>query len=230
MADEPQGSEIEEQDKPQPESPENQSGSQDETPAPEATEASEPTTDWEQRYKDTQAAYTQTQQFQSALQGNLGPQAQAQAFAQLGYELPEEEPEDDEYVDEEDRIARLEQALAQRDEREQFDQAEAAEVDWLSENIDALEKKEGIQLSEHALSLVVPAAISNRLQDGQPDLDGAWQAYQEAMKADRAQWMQSKKAPKVPAGGAGDEKLDTSDTAEALRQAMEQTMAADEVS
>lgn len=219
MADEPAAPVAEEPTTDTPE--EVESGPQDETPAQEAT----PTTDYEGRYKELQATYTQSQQFLSALQGNLGPDVQTQAFEQLGYELPQEEPAD-EYVDEEDRISRLEQHIAERDAAEQANTYQQQETDWLAENIDSLEKKEGITLSDHAVGLVVPAALSNRNPDGSPDLEGAYAAYKEALKADRSQYLESKRAPEIAAGGAGDEKIDTSDD-NARQDAMRRIMDAE---
>lgn len=197
-------------DTPAPEATDSQEG----TPAPESTEDSTPTTDYESRYKELQAEYTRTTQALSALQGHQGPEAQAQILQALGLELEDVEPDldDDEYSDPDERIARIEAQLAERDQRTQAEQAAAQEQDWLAENLDALEKREGAQLSDEEVELVIANALANRLDDGQPNIDGAFKALRAAQAAYQKSYVESKKAPKVPIGTEGDQKIDLSDT------------------
>ena len=228
MADEPQGPDADEVE----DSPETESGSEQDTAANEATASTDATPDWEQRFKDTQAAYTQSQQFLSALQGNLGPQVQQQAFAQLGYEIPEETDEDDAYIDEDEQlrqeVAQLREAFMAQQEAQQAEVAEAQEVEWLAESIDALERKDGTQLSAEEVELVASNALANRLDNGAPNIEGAYQALRAAQSAYQKRYIESKRAPQVTVGGAGDEKIDTSDDnarQDAMRRLMEAQLA-----
>ena len=77
----------------------------------------------------------------------------------------------------------------------------------------------GVNLSDEEFQLVVSAALTNREQDGRPDLEGAFKALKGVETAAHERYLESKKAPRAPAGTAGDRQFDTS-TDEGRKEAM----------
>jgi hypothetical protein len=206
---------------------------QEEAASPEETPADAPAVDWEstdnpykERYDNQQPTLTRTQQEAAELRQIVeGARAgDPEAIRLLGLDFVEDtEEDDDEYIDPDDRIDRLEQQLAQREEMTQAETEEAQEMDWLAENLDTLEKKEGAELSDKEMEIVVGNALDNRLENGQPDLEGAYKALREVQADYQKSYVESKRAPRVPSGTAGTEKLDLS-TDEKRQEAMLQIM------
>jgi hypothetical protein len=219
MAEEATEAPEETQDTPDESGPE----SQEETATP-ATQ--EPEINYEQRYNDLRSEFDRRNQAFAALEGRLGPQAQAQALNAFGFDMDDEDDfEERDNESEEDRVARLEQWAASQQEREQFESLQAQEADYLTSEIEAIEKAEKRELSDQEIDLIANLAYSQRTETGEPDVRGAYQALVGYGKSQREAYVESKKAPKAPIGSPGDEQIDTSDD-QKRQEAMARMMAA----
>ena len=198
------------------EAPEEASGPETQAPAEEtSTEESTPQSDYESRYNDLRPQYDRTmsekQQLETLIQA--AQQGDPQALEALGLEMVEDDADledDDEYIDPDERIARLENQLAERDQMTQAERDQAEALDWLAENLDALEQKEGTQLSDDEMEFVVEHATRNLGENDMPDLEASYKALRKVQEDYQKSYVESKKAPRVPAGTAGTEKLDLS--------------------
>lgn len=186
------------------------------TPAPDSQEESPPADiDYKQRYESLVPEYTRGQQLLAAARGEHGPEAQINALRQLGVEAEmeqEQEPEEeDEWVDPEDRISKMEQRLSEREEREEQAHFQQMETEFIESTLDQIEQQEGVKLSDEEAELVTTNALANRLDNGEPNLKGAFDALKGIKSAARDEYLASKKAPRAPVGTAGEEKIDLSD-------------------
>jgi len=185
----------------------------------EETEAEAPanTDNWEQRYNDLRPEFDRRNQLLTAAEGHQGPDAQAQALRQLGVEveLEQEEEAQDDWVDPDERIDRLEQAIAERDQAAEESQWAAKEESFIDSTLTELESSEGVKLTDPELQFVVTNALSDRdPQSGEPNLKGAFDAIKEIRKEAGTQYLASKKTPAAPLGSAGEQKIDFKDGAQ----------------
>jgi hypothetical protein len=194
-----------------------------ETPAaagPEGTGAAEQAeVDWQKRYSDLQPEYTRSTQRLRELEDREAlyqlyltaedADTQRQALEQLGYELPEEEEfaEPVEYEDPyEELLVRqqaLEQRIAQRDQADQETQENALIRAITDERMAAIE---GLDEDAHDWVLAyainaLPAIREPGVPVPLPDIQGAFEAFQEFETARQKGWAKSKRAPYVPPGG-----------------------------
>jgi hypothetical protein len=185
--------------------------------APEETaEPSKPAVDYQKRYDDLVPEYTRGQQLIAAARGDHGPEVQMQALQQLGVEVQQEEEaeEDDPFVDPGERALReteaLKAKLAEKDEQEESARFQKLEREFIDTTLGEIEGKENVKLSKRDKHFVETAALSNRLDDGRPDLEGAVKDLIELRNEARDGYIASKKAPKAPLGTAGEDKIDFS--------------------
>jgi hypothetical protein len=199
----------------------------EETPdTPQAEDTpSEPEVDYAKRYDDLRSEFDRRN---AALAGQLGPEAQAEAFRQYGLELAEDDAaeDEDEYLDPDERINRLEEALKERDEIAEQQDFERRENAWIQQQRDKAEKDEDRKFASEEWDFIESFALGHRFDDGQPDIEGGIERLKAVYSAHQKRLVDSKKnAPKPPSGVPGDEKLDTS-TPEGRRQAIEQVASA----
>lgn len=196
-------------------------------PAPESTEDSTPAVDWEKRYNDQRSEFDRRGSLLAAAEGRQGPEAQAEALRQLGVEVEMEEPteEEDTYVDPDERIDRLEQQLAERAQAEEQEQFHQLETEYIDKTLKGIEQENGVNLSDREVKIITNNALANRLEDGRPDLQGAFDDLKEIKSAARDEYLASKKTAKAPVGTAGEETIDLSDP-EAKRKWMAEDLAA----
>jgi hypothetical protein len=157
----------------------------EETPAPlneetpgidggpeEGIPAESPEIDFEQRYNDLRSEfdrrnqqYSEAEQLQAALSGAAGPEAQAAILAQFGIELEDDEELDgfDELAefDPDTRIDRLEAMLEEQQMAAQEEAMAEAEVDYLTDGIEALEQQEGREFSDQEIAVLASVARAN---------------------------------------------------------------------
>lgn len=213
----------EKQETPESAAPEKEEG----TPAEEPTEGStpEPEHDFEKRYNDLRPEYDRVNQLVAAARGDHGPELQSQALQMLGLEMESEEDDEDEddFPDTEAELQQIKEYLAQQEQDKEQSRLQEMEEDYIASTLEEIEKKEGFELSDHELDLVVSTALTNRLEDGRPDLQGAIEALKESEKSARERYVKSKKAPTVPQGQSGDRKIDLSDD-DARREEMGRIM------
>lgn len=180
-------------------------------------EQAEPEVNWQQRYVDTQDAYTRGQQELSELRRrdqlhqqllSDDSEAQRQAAEALGYRLDEEEEADpgeydDPFAAYDERIRHLEETQTQA--RDSAAQAEYF-ADLQAIVNQRLNELEGLSQEDQdwVLSFAVHALPAT--EDGLPDLDQAFQLFQERENARQRTWAQSKRAPRIsPNGQTGTE-------------------------
>lgn len=207
MADEAQDSAVVEDSQ---STPDTQGDSESGAPATEAPDSP----DYQQRYESQQGALTQAQQeaaeYRRIVEG--ARQGDPQALELLGIELQDEEGlEDDEYVDPtEQKLTQIEEYLTGQQREAEARQLQEAETQWIGDQLKAAEKEAGLELSEQQVRFVTGAALADRGEDGAPNVAGAFKDFQAALEADREAYLKSKKAPKAPVGGPGEEKIDLS--------------------
>jgi len=206
------------------------------TPTDAAVEETKPAEDapastdnWEQRYNDLRPEFDRKNQLLSAAEGHQGPELQAQALRQIGVEVEleqEEEDKDDEWVDPDDRIDKLEAKLAERDEADKEAQWAQREESFIDTTLSEIEGKESMKLSDAETKFVVTNALSNRdPQSGEPNLQGAFDDLKGIKSAARDEYLASKKSTAAPIGTAGEEKVDFTN-ADARRKFMSEDLAA----
>ena len=231
--------------------PEETPSVQEETPAPQSEEtpgiesgpdngipADSPEIDFEQRYNDLRsefdrrnAQYSEAEQLQAALSGAAGPEAQAQVLAAFGIELEDDEDLDafdefDEY-DPDARIDRLESLLEEQQMAAEEEMMAEAEVDYLTEGIEALEQHEGREFSDQEIAILASVARANPNESGVPDLEVAHAHLTELLNDRQSAWVQSKRA-KRPGSGVAAERAADLDNEEARVQFMADRFAAAE--
>lgn len=210
------------------ETPASQDTSPDDAPvqtdtAQESTD-SEPDVNWERRYADLQPEYTRATQEASELRQQQEQLRTALVIAQdpehpdyvranemLGFEVEDSE---DEYESDEDalqqRLDQLEERFEQSDQEAEMAALEDAEWTWLDRELGRLEADKGLNLSDEEAYVVVGAALANRLDNDQPDMEGAFEALTKAWDSRQKAWRESKRAPQAPSGAtaASDVNLD----------------------
>lgn len=161
---------------------------------PEGT-PSEPQTDWQKRFEDTQAAYTQGQQKLSEFERDLGeyqklvgalqsedPDTRLRAAQILGLELaptPDEPDEDLSFADEQAR-KELAEIRAWKEQLTQGAQKQAEEqhdIDHIGVGLADLQGKLGRDLTDHEQQLLGDSAWANRDEQGLPNISAVTEAY-----------------------------------------------------
>lgn len=175
---------------------------------------------YESAYKRLQADYTrktqeasqqrreaeQAMQFVSALRN---PTTQAQALEALGLELDGGEDDDDLYDDPDERLDRLEQAIAQRDEQAQQQATMEQEAGFIDDELQRLAGSEGRDLDDREVEVIVSYALSNRLDDGTPNVEAGFRALSALYADSQKRYLESKKNAPVPGlGTAADKRHD----------------------
>lgn len=192
---------------------------------PEVSSAT-PEVDWQQRYTDTQASYTRSQQdlaqlreWQQSLQED--PETQEQVLRQLaeslGYQLDDEDQDQDPLSE----IQARQQALeAQWQESQEQAQQEALlnEMDrFVDTELGSLASAEGRQdgFTDKEQKIILShavAAFPPDEQTGMPQVKAAFEEVKDLLGDAQQRWVKSKQAPLAPQPGtAGSEKLDLSD-------------------
>jgi hypothetical protein len=181
-------------------------------------EAPAGTDNWEQRYNDLRPEFDRRNALLTAAEGQQGPEAQAQALRQLGIEVQmeeEEEAEPDQWEDPterlEQRLTAQEERLTQREEKEQQEHFAQLEDSYIKSTLGEIEGKENVKLSDAEKRVVRNAGLANRLEDGRPDLQGAFDDLKGIKSAAAEEYRASKNTPLPPVGSAGEEKFDPRD-------------------
>lgn len=185
---------------------------------------------YEAAYKRLQADYTRKRQADSQRVREL-----EEAVTRLSQALPQDDDDedydfdDDEYVDPEDRIARLEQVLAAREEQERAAQIAELEEEYVANQIDDLETRLGREFSDQEAEILFNLATSDRFraEDGEPGIEAAYELYEQIQKDAREKYVSSKKAPRIPTGRAAEEQYNL-DTPEGRREYMAAALTAEE--
>lgn len=207
-------------------------------PEDNGTPADAPEIDFEQRYNDLRSEfdrrnqqYSEAEQLQAALSGQAGPEVQAQVLAAFGIELEDDQVDEladlGEY-DPDARIDRLEAILAEREAMEEEAAYEEAEVDYLTEGIEALEQSEGREFSDQEIAILASVARANPDGNGAPDLQLAHAHLTELLNDRQSAWVESKKASRRPGSGIAAGKAADLDNEEARVQFIADRIAAAE--
>lgn len=205
---------VEEQETP------SSAASEEEIPAEEAPAE----IDWKQRaevaekrHSDLVPEYTRGQQQLAAIRGDHGTEAQVEALRQYNVEveMAEEAEEDDPFEDPTERLEKRleaqEQKFAQREEAEQQAHFEQLEANYITSTLGEIAGNEGVKLSDTEKKIIKNNALANRLEDGRPDLQGAFDDLKGIKSAAAEEYRASKNTPVPPIGSAGEDKIDLRD-------------------
>jgi hypothetical protein len=209
------------------------SGPEEGTPAePEegSTQATEETTDWQERYANLQPEYTRATQEAAQYRQiiDLARQGDPQALQILGFEDAEEKDEpDEEFPDPDQRLDRIESLLVQRAEEEQ-QRAEEEQMleevdDHLATQLHELESKHG-KLDDDDAEYLLQVAYLYPDADGFPDLAAAYEHDASRLEAKRQGWVDTKRTPQVQSGASASSQPDLDDD-EQRREYMARRMA-----
>lgn len=122
-----------------------------------------------------------------------------QFLGMLGYELAEEEIED-EYVDPEDRINRLESFLAEQENQRFQEQQMVAVEDMIAEGIEKHEGDDPFDADE--IAIIRNYAETHGDVRGNPDVKGGVDLLRGIVSKKQQAWIDSKKSPRAPGSGS----------------------------
>ena len=194
---------------------------------PEASE--EKAIDWQSRYDNLRPQWDRTKQQLTEVEPYLpliqslqsDPVATIRALQeQYGDELGQEYDDDDEFEDPGERALRIlqeqqetAQQTADRERREQM------EEQYVGAGIDDLAKRDNVNLSDDAQTLIYALSTHEAMRgdDGRPDVEAAYDALRAFEKEVRDNYVASKKAPRIPSGRAGEKSPDLSNDEERVR-------------
>jgi len=182
------------------------------TPSPPATETPE---NWEQRFKDTQAQYTQSQQELSEYRDYMeklqfDPDEQKKLLMELAdrhnYVLPDEE--EPEYQDPGElalqKLEAFETQRAQEQEEQEKDAYWQEQGEGFFEELSKFQEAEGIELSDKAVDF-----LGAKVLLGGADAQETFKAWLEEQQAGYERIVNSKKnASRATSGSAGSPKFD----------------------
>ena len=203
--------------------------------APDAEDT--PQENWEKRYQDLQPEYTRATQEAAQLRAvyeaarNPNHPQHKDALDALGLEVEAGDEDETEYLDETEELRRELEALkgrfSEQDEQAQQAAFHQAEAEFLDNRISELEKKEGREFTDHETALLVAAAVADRADDGEPQVEAAFEALKHVLDEGRERYLESKKAPRAPGQGASaSQKLDFSNEEAVLERAAAAAQAA----
>jgi hypothetical protein len=187
---------------------------------------------YEAAYKRLQADYTRKRQGDSQRVREL-----EEAVTRLSQAIPQDDDDaddeydfdEDEYVDPEDRLDRIEQSLVARQEQERALALQEAEEEYVANQISDLEDRTDQEFSEQETEILFNLATSDafRAEDGEPGIEAAYDLFEQIQKDAREKYVSSKKAPRIPSGQAAEKQYNL-DTPEGRRDFMAATLQAEE--
>jgi hypothetical protein len=196
---------------------------EEETPVSEAPATETPPeerVDYEKRYNDLRPQYDRSNQELSEYRklvegiGSDDPDVQKASLEAIGLSYQEPEETDDEYQALQKRLDKLEQGFTTEQEQRQLEAQRQAEIDHLDSQISALEKAEGIELTEAEVKILAATASHHRAEDGMPDVASAYKLLSEVDQPRQERRVKSKKAAQVQTGTAAAKTFDRSNEAE----------------
>lgn len=200
--------------------------------AAEQPPAEQPTVDWDsddnpykQRFSELRPAYDRAHNQLAQLEN---PESQAEALRRFyGIELEDadelDQPDPDEPVTKAEWSAWLHAQQAQAQAEQQSAQMLDSDTDFAKAELDRL----GINEDDPILDALLPLAMNNRDEQGRLGLDAAHKMLDGVLEARHKAYIQSKRAPRVPTGTAGTDKVNLADDDERQAQ-MAQILAAEE--
>jgi len=186
---------------------------------------------YEAAYKRLQGDYTRKRQADSQRVREL-----EEAITRLSQAIPQDDDDadeydfdDDEYADPDDRLDRIEQLLAARQEQEQAQALQEAEEEYVANQISDLEDRTGQEFNERETEILFNLATSDafRAEDGEPGIEAAYELFEQIQKDAREKYVSSKQAPRIPSGQAAEKQYNL-DTPEGRRDFMAATLQAEE--
>lgn len=191
------------------ETPEAPEAASQETPAPVET------TDWQKRYEDLRPEYDRGQQrlsqFEEFYAQLADPETQAEALRALGLELEQEEAEEgDDYIDPDDRFAKIEDYITQQETARQEAEVEKLERQYIDQELSALEEEHG-ELDDTQRDFLRKIALAYEDDEGFPDVASAYEAAVTYSKASQQRYLKSKRSEKPEQGTASVESVDMGD-------------------
>lgn len=190
--------------------PEGTPGAPGNSPAPEAPAAPATDVNWEQRFKDTQAAYTQSQQELAELRrlaDGEDPDALKAVLDKYGYQLdePEEEPAPPEGAAPaaDPRIEEIAQWKAQQEQAQQQATINAEWAGWAEFVKDKAKTDHGVELTPREIKAFQLDSVG---KDGLPLAPAEAEQVLKDYLTEREAWVESlrkprPRAPHIPTGG-----------------------------
>lgn len=188
---------------------------QEQPDSQEGTPGAEGTGDWQKRYTDLQSEYTRSQQenaqlrqyreWTDALKGE-DEQAAADAARNLGLSFNDQVEDDgDPFSAYEQRLARIEQSLNSRDQKETQRAQEEKDLEALDAGLGAFEQRMGRKLEKQEVQLLVSHAVVNRDENGLPGITAAIDLYDQIDRTGQSRWVNTKRVPVPSQGIEGEE-------------------------
>lgn len=173
------------------------------------TDPAAPEVNWEQRYTDTQAAFTRASQEAAALRAEQerlqsDPDAQRAFFQSLGYEI--EEPDQGYQDPTATELAALRQQVSELSgwkDNLTAEQQQAQQLAVINASVEEQFRSTAPDLDPATREWVETRALGLPARDdGMPDIQGAYQAFQAWETERQKQWAQTKRtAPRFSPGG-----------------------------
>jgi len=209
---------------------------EDQVPDPEGTPTgTPPEVDWEARYNSLQPEFTrvtqeaaelrQYQQFVEALSSD-DQEIRSWALNQLGIEVPTENEPDDELTALQQRLDKLEQGFQTSAQQSQVDTWNNHQIEYMENGLDAIAGELGRELTEEEVQIMSSIAVTNRDNEGMPDMLKAYDWLKKYDESQQQRWATTKKTPKPPGNGVpGEPTPDLSDPQKRVAWMVEQAEA-----
>lgn len=188
--------------------------------APEEGQA--PSHDWEKQYQELRSEYnrrdSEIAELRQLRDSLTDPETAPEVFRALGYELPEEPDQQQEYVDPyEQQLGELRQQVEQLTaiQQQEYEQIQHQQVEeqmavHIGASLDQIENQLGRQFDDKEIQFLSAFAYQNPDQNGLPNVGAAWEQLQAYEQAAQQRWIQSKRAPRVQDGQSASKQYDLS--------------------
>lgn len=194
----------------------------------EVEQPNEPVTDgtseedainWKQRYEDLRPhadrALSEAQQHREMIERLQDPETAAEEFARLGYEIPTEEPDDEEltpYEEIQRELAELKGFKTSFEQQREQEAQQQADYQHVTQALQGIEERLGYDLPDEVANHIGNTALFNRDDKGHPDVQGVYDRFQQAAKADQQRRVKKRRKAATPPGGTpGQTKVDLRD-------------------
>lgn len=179
---------------------------------------SQDSTDWQKRYTDLQATFTQTSQEASELRQyrelveqlqDDNPEVAAHAAEQLGLSYVNDDntptDNDDPQAALMQRLERIENWLGSQNEQEALEAMQEEDSGLMDSALGNLETQLGRELTREEVELMVGNALVNRTEEGLPGIEEAIRLYTAIENTSQQRWSKSKRVSTPTQGREGEE-------------------------
>jgi hypothetical protein len=180
----------------------------------EGTSEDQSQVDWPKRYDDLRAEFNRDKQrlaeYEQFLDTLRDPESQPEALEALGFQLAEDDEQEDEeeFKDPyEERLLALEETLSERSEQEQEQQLVEAEDAFISQQIDTISGSKSQEFSDEEIQLIGDLSQVMRDDKGLPDVGAAYERiYGQLLPQKTQEYLKSKRAARPGSGQSAEHK------------------------